>query len=54
MWSGIILALGWQFAGDPFDIHPVFVGFPLSLIMLLTLTFMPSTAEKVQVEEKVE
>lgn len=40
MWSGLILAIVWQFAGHPFGIHPVFVGFPISVIVLLILTFI--------------
>jgi solute:Na+ symporter, SSS family len=52
MWSGLILAIIWQFAGHPFEIHPVFIGFPVSVIVLLVITFTTNdSANKESVEE---
>lgn len=41
MWFGLIVAISWQLLGHPFDMHPVFLGLPTSIIVLLTLTFIP-------------
>lgn len=34
MWVGLISAAGWQALGQPFGIHPVFIGLPLALAFL--------------------
>ncbi|EZH65487.1 hypothetical protein DH09_17840 [Bacillaceae bacterium JMAK1] len=39
MWTGLILTVSWQLLGHPFGIHPVFIGLPLSLLVLLILSF---------------
>lgn len=39
MWSGLITAVIWQIAGHPFGLHPIFIGLPVSIIILLTVTF---------------
>ncbi|GAB97983.1 putative Na+/solute symporter, partial [Kineosphaera limosa NBRC 100340] len=33
MWVGLALAIGWTVAGAPLGIHPVFVGFPASILV---------------------
>lgn len=39
MWGGLILAVIWQVLGHPFGLHPVFIGLPISIVLLLTVTF---------------
>jgi len=34
MWIGLVTALGWQVAGQPLGWHPVFVGLPVSIVVL--------------------
>ncbi|WP_083399011.1 hypothetical protein [Oceanisphaera psychrotolerans] len=34
MWIGLGSAVGWQLLGQPFGIHPIFVGLPIALLML--------------------
>lgn len=43
MWLGLGATSLWQFAGQPFGIHPVFVGLPLACTML---PFMLRTAHR--------
>ncbi|WP_134700784.1 sodium:solute symporter [Ammoniphilus sp. YIM 78166] len=52
MWSGLILAIVWQFAGHPFGVHPVFIGFPVSVLVLLILTFTVSQSENKEYMEE--
>lgn len=35
MWSGLALAVAWQLLGQPFGWHPVFVGLPASIVVLV-------------------
>lgn len=35
MWSGLILAVAWQLLGQPLGWHPVFVGLPVSIAVLV-------------------
>ncbi|SHF36482.1 Na+/proline symporter [Modicisalibacter ilicicola DSM 19980] len=34
MWAGLVSAVAWQALGQPFGVHPVFIGLPISLLML--------------------
>ncbi|WP_301420883.1 sodium:solute symporter family protein [Mammaliicoccus lentus] len=45
MWSGLGSAVIWQILGHPFGIHPILVGLPLSIIMLLVVTFLSKKDE---------
>ncbi|WP_028782115.1 sodium:solute symporter family protein [Thalassobacillus devorans] len=45
MWAGLIVAVAWQIAGHPFGLHPVFLGLPVSIITLVTVT-LASQEEK--------
>ncbi|WP_020008569.1 sodium:solute symporter family protein [Salinicoccus albus] len=38
MWSGLIVATVWQILGHPFGLHPIFIGLPLSIAVLLVVT----------------
>lgn len=38
MWVGLIIAVVWQFAGHPFGIHPVFIGLPISAILVVIVS----------------
>lgn len=40
MWTGIIIAIIWQLAGHPFDLHPVFIGLPLCFVVFIVVTFL--------------
>ena len=40
MWGGLITAVIWQALGHPFGLHPVFIGLPISIILLLTVTLL--------------
>lgn len=40
MWGGLIVALLWQIAGHPFGLHPVFLGLPISVVLLLIGTMV--------------
>ncbi|GAB3187895.1 sodium:solute symporter family protein [Nesterenkonia suensis] len=35
MWTGLVVTVIWQFAGEPMGWHPVMVGLPLSLVVLV-------------------
>ncbi|WP_079526006.1 hypothetical protein [Halobacillus hunanensis] len=37
MWLGLSVAVIWQIAGHPFGAHPVFIGFPLSIITVIAV-----------------
>lgn len=39
MWSGLGSAVIWQILGHPFGLQPILIGLPLSIIMLLLVTF---------------
>ncbi|PZX16476.1 Na+/proline symporter [Palleronia aestuarii] len=47
MWLGLFSASVWQVLGQPFGIHPVFVGLPLACLML---PFMLRTANRTAVQ----
>ncbi|MCT7653720.1 hypothetical protein MBH78_00680 [Oceanimonas sp. NS1] len=34
MWTGLGSAVGWQLIGQPFGIHPIFIGLPIALLLL--------------------
>ncbi|SFB10810.1 Na+/proline symporter [Lentibacillus halodurans] len=38
MWLGLGVAVIWQLAGHPFDVHPVFVGLPLSTLAIIVVS----------------
>ncbi|WP_173918643.1 sodium:solute symporter [Halobacillus sp. Marseille-Q1614] len=40
MWAGLIVAVFWQAAGHPYGLHPVFIGLPLSIIILVGVTLL--------------
>ncbi|MFC0015731.1 MULTISPECIES: hypothetical protein [Allobacillus] len=40
IWGGLIAAVIWQVLGHPFGLHPVFIGLPLSIALLLVVTFL--------------
>ena len=35
MWSGLVVAVGWQLLGQPLGWHPVFIGLPVSIVVLV-------------------
>ncbi len=41
MWIGLGSAVGWQLLGQPFGIHPIFVGLPIALLMLPVILSPP-------------
>ncbi|MBP1969960.1 SSS family transporter [Virgibacillus natechei] len=40
MWGGLVTAVIWQVLGHPFGLHPIFIGLPLSIAILLIVTFL--------------
>lgn len=50
MWGGLITAVIWQFSGQPFGLHPIFVGFPVSIVLLIVVSLLtkPSNPEIVE------
>lgn len=48
MWAGLGSSVIWTVLGHPFDIHPIMIGLPLSIVVLLIVTF--STTNKNQEE----
>lgn len=38
MWVGLIVAVIWQIAGHPFGWHPVFVGLPISILLVIVIS----------------
>ncbi|WP_373894802.1 sodium:solute symporter [Virgibacillus sp. CBA3643] len=40
MWGGLVTAVIWQISGHPFGLHPIFIGLPLSIAILLIVTFL--------------
>lgn len=38
IWGGLITAVLWQLLGHPFGLHPVYIGLPVSLILLVTVS----------------
>ncbi|MBY7141943.1 sodium:solute symporter family protein [Virgibacillus sp. NKC19-3] len=38
MWGGLVTAVIWQILGHPFGLHPIFIGLPLSIAILLIVT----------------
>lgn len=42
MWTGLVVAVFWQLLGHPFGWHPVFVGFPISAVLVILVSLMTS------------
>lgn len=40
MWVGLIIAVSWQLLGHPFGIHPIYVGFPVSFLLVIIVSMM--------------
>jgi SSS family transporter len=40
MWVGLVIAVVWQVLGHPFGIHPVFIGLPLSIFLVIVVSLM--------------
>ncbi|GIN90463.1 sodium:proline symporter [Siminovitchia terrae] len=40
MWIGLIIAVVWQMAGHPFGIHPVFIGLPISTVLVIVISLL--------------
>lgn len=47
MWVGLIVAVVWQFAGHPFGIHPVFLGLPISLGLVVIISLLAKDHERI-------
>lgn len=42
MWVGLIVAVIWQVLGHPFGLHPIFIGFPISILSVAFVSLMTS------------
>ncbi|MCF6408577.1 sodium:solute symporter family protein [Pseudalkalibacillus salsuginis] len=52
MWSGLVVAVIWQIAGHPFGLHPVFIGLPVSIVTILSITLLsPQESEHTLYED---
>ncbi|WP_408006876.1 sodium:solute symporter [Pseudalkalibacillus sp. A8] len=52
MWFGLVVALIWQIAGHPFGLHPVFIGLPVSIATILSVTLLsPRESENILYED---
>lgn len=40
MWVGLLVAVIWQLAGHPFGAHPVFIGLPVSIVLVVVLSLV--------------
>lgn len=40
MWTGLIIAVLWQLFGHPFGIHPVFIGLPSSIFLIISISLI--------------
>lgn len=52
MWAGIIFTTIWQFAGHPYDIHPVFIGLPICSLVFVILGFSTKPIKETQLNKK--
>ena len=48
MWGGLVTAVLWQILGHPFGLHPIFIGLPVSIIIILAVTFATHKTEAVR------
>ena len=42
MWSGLIMAVIWQVLGHPYGLHPVFIGLPISMLLVVFVSLATS------------
>jgi len=47
MWGGLGVAIIWQILGHPFDVHPIMIGLPLSITLLLLMTFFSNEKKSI-------
>lgn len=45
IWGGLAVALLWQLLGHPYGLHPVYLGLPVSLILLVTVSMKTETSD---------
>lgn len=50
IWGGLITALVWQLLGHPLGLHPVYVGLPVSLVMIVIVSLRTKSTTKDVVE----
>ena len=53
MWAGLITAVIWQVLGHPFGLHPVFIGLPISIVILLTVTLSTKQNNELNTNTKI-
>ena len=51
IWGGLVTAVAWQIFGHPFGLHPVYIGVPVSLTLLVTVSLFTTIAPDEPVEE---
>lgn len=54
MWIGLIISVGWQIMGHPFDVHPVFIGLPISILVIIFVTLFTKDSKDSLNLEKIE
>ena len=50
IWSGLLVAVMWQLLGHPFGLHPVYIGLPVSFILMVTVSLKTASTAPDTVE----
>jgi Na+/proline symporter len=45
MWAGLVIAVVWQLLSHPWGVHPVFIGLPVSVILMVGITLATSAPQ---------
>src|SRR5699024_3194971 len=54
MWTGLIVAVIWQIAGHPLGLHPVFIGLPLSIFVLVIVSLFVTSNKSFNLLKKMD
>lgn len=46
IWGGLATAFIWQFAGHPLGLHPVYIGLPVSFILIVSVSLKTAPTEQ--------
>lgn len=46
MWIGLSVSAIWQLLDQPFGLHPVFIGLPVSIVLIIVISLFTSSSEK--------
>ena len=51
IWGGLVTAVAWQALGHPLGLHPVYVGIPVSLSLLIVVSFFTRSSPPELIEQ---